>query len=446
MLDLKELPTIDEELLSDARWALAQRVAASSGFQKSARLREFLLYACEKAIRNSPEELREQQIGTNVFQRAPGYNPSEDNIVRVEARELRKRLEFYFAAEGAQEPLVITIPKGAYIPQFVARETAAAPLREAASDLSEERLEVSVPAGAPRWHWFGRIAQLPLTTVVLAGVVLLLLGVTLYLWRENQRQRETLATLQKTPPPFSLWARLFTAEKPPIVAVSDIAHVVVRRVTKTNSSLADYLSRKYLTELTPDLQQFLSSRRWTTLADLKLVRQLTELDHTRQMRIVHPWDLQLQDLQTNNVILLGGRYSNPWMEIFESQRNFKMRYDWQTNRPYYQNAVPQPGEEARYFAKNAGSSSDDSYGTITFLPNINHTGCVLIIEGATSEGLEAAGDFFTNARLFAQFEARLQAEKKDAALPYFEVLVKTSRINGVSKEALYVTHRILATP
>jgi hypothetical protein len=70
----------------------------------------------------------------------------------------------------------------------------------------------------------------------------------------------------------------------------------------------------------------------------------------------------------------------------------------------------------------------------------------LIIEGTTSEGLEAAGDFLTNVRLFAQFEARLQAEKKDAAPPYFELLVKTSRVNGVSKEAIYVTHRLIAAP
>jgi hypothetical protein len=376
----------------------------------------------------------------------PSYNPSEDNIVRVEARELRKRLDLYFATEGAQEPLVVTIPKGAYVPVFLAREAAAAPLTDAAPDLPEDKGDVPALVKSSQWRGLTRAAQWPLMTAVLAGVVLLLLGVTWYLGQENRRQQQTLARLQKTLPPLSLWSRLFTADKPPVVAVSDIAHVVVRRVTKTNSSLTDYLNRKYFTELTPDLQQFLSSRRWTTLADLKLVRRLTELDHTGQMRVVHPWDLQLQDLQTNNVILLGGRYSNPWIEVFENQRNFKMGYDWQTNRPYYQNPAPQPGEAARYVMGSDGGSTDDSYGIITFLPNIHHTGSILIIEGTTSEGLEAAGDFFTNARLFGQFEARLQAEKKDAAMPCFELLVKTSRVNGVSKEAIYVTHRLLVAP
>jgi hypothetical protein len=123
-----------------------------------------------------------------------------------------------------------------------------------------------------------------------------------------------------------------------------------------------------------------------------------------------------------------------------------MGYDWQTNRPYYQNPAPQPGEAARYVMGSDGGSTDDSYGIITFLPNIHHTGSILIIEGTTSEGLEAAGDFFTNVQSFAQFEARLLAEKKGAALPYFELLVKTNRVNGVSKEAIYVTHRLIAAP
>ena len=68
------------------------------------------------------ENVREQPIGTRVFGRAPDYNLNEDNIVRVEARELRKRLETYFAGEGRNEPLLIEVPKGAYVPVFKLRE------------------------------------------------------------------------------------------------------------------------------------------------------------------------------------------------------------------------------------------------------------------------------------------------------------------------------------
>ena len=58
--------------------------------------------------------MREQQIAANVFNRKPDYNPGQDNIVRVEARSLRKRLETYFATEGKDERIVMSMPKGSY--------------------------------------------------------------------------------------------------------------------------------------------------------------------------------------------------------------------------------------------------------------------------------------------------------------------------------------------
>src|SRR5690349_3112046 len=123
--------------LGDARWELVHRVASSASFQKSPRLRELLLHICERAIQNRPEDLREQLIGQRVFGRKADYSPGEDNIVRVEVRQLRKRLEDFFATEGKDEPVVIVIPKGAYVPGFEPR----APLPVMA--------ETSVPIPAP---------------------------------------------------------------------------------------------------------------------------------------------------------------------------------------------------------------------------------------------------------------------------------------------------------
>src|SRR5208283_4089524 len=96
----------------DARWELVQRVADSIYFRKGPKLRAFLLYVCENTILGRPEEVREQLIGSKIFGRRPDYDPSDDNIVRVEARELRKRLEAYFASEGKNEAIILEIPKG----------------------------------------------------------------------------------------------------------------------------------------------------------------------------------------------------------------------------------------------------------------------------------------------------------------------------------------------
>ena len=100
---------------------LVRRVASSSTFEKSPRLRAFFLHVCRCALDNKPEAATEHQIGICVYERPPGYNPNEDNIVRSQARLLRMKLEHHFANGGKDEPVIITIPKGRYLPVFETR-------------------------------------------------------------------------------------------------------------------------------------------------------------------------------------------------------------------------------------------------------------------------------------------------------------------------------------
>jgi hypothetical protein len=109
---------ISEAALRHPQWVLVERVAASHCFQSSARLRDFLFYVADCALRDAPEEATEQQVGVSVFQRSPGYNCAEDNIVRTHARLLRQKLAEYFQNEGIREEIIIEIPKGHYLPIF----------------------------------------------------------------------------------------------------------------------------------------------------------------------------------------------------------------------------------------------------------------------------------------------------------------------------------------
>src|SRR5579863_10750932 len=111
---------------------LVRRVVSSTTFEKSPRLRAFLSHVCRCALECKPEEATEQQIGIYVYGRSPGYNPNDDNIVRSQARVLRMKLEHHFANEGKDEPVIITIPKGQYVPVFEARPMEAVPRLTAA--------------------------------------------------------------------------------------------------------------------------------------------------------------------------------------------------------------------------------------------------------------------------------------------------------------------------
>ncbi|MGC2545122.1 MAG: hypothetical protein WA426_04705, partial [Silvibacterium sp.] len=105
MADLDLAPEISAKVLEDARWAVVERIAASQHFKSSARLHDFLFYISDCAIREAPEEATEQQIGIRIFHRHPGYNSSEDSIVRTHARLLRQKLAAYYAEEGAGEQI-----------------------------------------------------------------------------------------------------------------------------------------------------------------------------------------------------------------------------------------------------------------------------------------------------------------------------------------------------
>src|SRR6202011_835820 len=55
-----------------------------------------------------------------------GFNPQIDPIVRVEATRLRRTLERYYAGAGANDPIVIELPRGTYVPTFSRRAAARA--------------------------------------------------------------------------------------------------------------------------------------------------------------------------------------------------------------------------------------------------------------------------------------------------------------------------------
>ena len=105
--------------------AQIERILCSQTLSGSDQLKRFLRLVVERTLNGQPELLKEYNLGLEVFQRPPDYDPKVDPIVRVQARRLRSKLVEYYAGEGAHDPVVIQIPKGAYVPVFDARNAAA---------------------------------------------------------------------------------------------------------------------------------------------------------------------------------------------------------------------------------------------------------------------------------------------------------------------------------
>src|SRR6516162_6487942 len=94
------------------------KILSSSVFVNSPRMSRFLRFVVETTLEGNGERIKEYVIAIEVFEKAEDYDPQADSTVRTEASKLRSRLARYYETEGREDPLVITIPKGSYAPQF----------------------------------------------------------------------------------------------------------------------------------------------------------------------------------------------------------------------------------------------------------------------------------------------------------------------------------------
>ena len=136
--EVDRAPLIREEL---------SRILQSRVFSLSSRMRRFLRFAVEATLEGRADSLKEYVIGTEVYDRKPPYDPSQDSIVRTEARRLRSKLKEYYESEGKTDPVFIGFRAGSYVPVFAHRESLNAdrPPRERASSQLSEVLIAAIP-------------------------------------------------------------------------------------------------------------------------------------------------------------------------------------------------------------------------------------------------------------------------------------------------------------
>ncbi|HEY9126900.1 MAG TPA: hypothetical protein VIM62_07220, partial [Acidobacteriaceae bacterium] len=92
------------------------RVLTSSSFAQSNRLSRFLRFAVEQTLQGEGGTLKEYTIGVNAYGRKADFDPSQDTIVRTEARRLRRKLQEYYENEGRNDEVVIFFRSGSYVP------------------------------------------------------------------------------------------------------------------------------------------------------------------------------------------------------------------------------------------------------------------------------------------------------------------------------------------
>jgi Tol biopolymer transport system component len=93
-------------------------------FRSGARSATLLKFLVTETLEGRADRLKDYTLGAEALGRGDDFDPRTDPIARVEASRLRSRLELYYATEGAADPVIISLPKGGYVPQFRGRERA----------------------------------------------------------------------------------------------------------------------------------------------------------------------------------------------------------------------------------------------------------------------------------------------------------------------------------
>lgn len=95
-----------------------KNILESRYFKTAGRSRQFLEYVVRHKLSGQAEQLKERTIGTDVFHRPADYATGDDPVVRVQAGEVRRRLEQFYQHDGAGSTIKIELPVGSYCPEF----------------------------------------------------------------------------------------------------------------------------------------------------------------------------------------------------------------------------------------------------------------------------------------------------------------------------------------
>jgi hypothetical protein len=430
-------PAIDSSL--EMQQEVIERVLSSRYFAKAQLLAEFLRYACQRSSESGGSHANEQEIGVQVFRRRPGYDPGEDNIVRNYARQLRKRLEDYYAHEGSQDANRIDMPRGGYVvvfsslpqPDLLEPAPAAYPQPELAGENGQSVADKKAePSATRRGLYFVLI-------VATACLLLVLLGIGY--WRHL---RPATALDPNTEALNTFWRQLFPARTNTYIVPADTGFVMLQEMSGKTYTLAEYEAWPGIELHDHKYASYLRAQRYTSMLDLQLVTQLERRPESDPARTVlrSARDLTIEDLNEGNAILLGSIYSNPWIEVFQGKLNFHFVYSPSENRAWIANLHPLPGEDQNYYS-SWSSYSHTTYAVLAYLPNLGKSGHALLVQGMDGSGTEAAAQIIFNGENLRQIFSHVR--RPDGSIRSFEVLLRATDIGSHATNPQIISIRII---
>ena len=375
-----------------------QRILRSPEFSGSEVLRNLLSFLARQAMERPGEVVKEYELAVAVLGKAEGFDPRLDSAVRVHAARLRSKLAEYYMADGADDPVLIEVPKGSYHLTWRYRNGEAA----VPHPVAEIPRITAQPSMSRKWFALGFAA---------AAVLAL---ATALVWMASARST-SLPTRVK-----AFWQPFLESGQPPLIVFSNHRFV--------GSSATGLRSFREGVDSPAD-----SNDTYSGTGPVMDVAELTNLFSTagRTPRLKRAELLTWDEAKDANVAFVGAPEANSRLKELAPLRHFRFKSSRQEPRfgtGGIVNVHPAQGEEEIYFGSALPFTSD--YAVVALLPNLDPRRKVLILAGTNTYGGQAAAEFVTRPDTLAELHRRLGVAES-APLPDFEALLKVSVSGGV---------------
>ncbi|MEE9453570.1 MAG: hypothetical protein V3V13_04205 [Paracoccaceae bacterium] len=132
-----------------------KNILASRQFSASPQVSLVLQYVVEETLAGRAARIKAYSIAIDVLKKTDDFDPASNPLVRVLAGRLRISLAAYYVSpSGLKQPIVITIPKGSYVPVFAKASSPQPPTSDTQSVQSENTVLFSRTIAVEKFEVF----------------------------------------------------------------------------------------------------------------------------------------------------------------------------------------------------------------------------------------------------------------------------------------------------
>ena len=359
-----------------------ERILASPVFRGSKRCQDFLHYVVTKVLEGEAKSLKERTLAIEVFGRNAAEDLTDVSIVRVGAREVRKRLAQYYVEEGENDAVRIGLPPGSYVAVFqyhgTGTETGLIP---------ELNLPHTVPTQTQSVQPLKPSIAFPRRRVLLLiSVALAVVALSAAFWRTIHSVRNEFD---------SFWQPIF--EQKGSVEIL-LAHPIVYHPSSHATGLDEQINgRPKLplqrairvpdnllngSDFVPVIDQYVGFG--DTVAALRITNLVVQRRGMTRVRLANK--VEFNDLVGSNVVLIGA-FTNRWTT--ELMRNFRFRFDYVDHKPCLEDS--RTSRRWPLATKKDNGQSAEDYILVCRLPHPQTNGFVVVCAGLNVYGTEEGG-------------------------------------------------------